>query len=114
MLDEGLLNLEMAHGVEKNDPLFEGRTTPRPPGQGGHGAVRPWVGQGQLVVVDVEPDEAPLGAAPLGAVPLGAVLLGAWPPAGPAPNPEIVVITLKLESSSTVTSVPSDLAMWTS
>lgn len=62
MQDVGTLNLAMARGGHD----------PRPPGQGGHGAVRPWVGQGQLVVVDVEPDEAPDGAAPDGAAPLGA------------------------------------------
>jgi hypothetical protein len=44
----------------------------------------------------------------------GAVPLGAWLPAGPAPNPEIVVMAAKLESSSTVTSVPSAFFMWTS
>jgi hypothetical protein len=40
--------------------------------------------------------------------------VGAEEPAGPPPNPDTVVTTLKLESSSTVTSVPSDFFMCTS
>lgn len=44
----------------------------------------------------------------------GAAPLGAWLPAGPPPNPDSVVMTPKLELSSTVTYVPSDFFMCTS
>lgn len=44
----------------------------------------------------------------------GGAPVGAEEPAGPPPNPDTVVTTLKLESSSTVTSVPSDFFMCTS
>jgi hypothetical protein len=53
---------------------------------------------------DVDDDDDEADGAPV----------GAEEPAGPPPNPDTVVTTLKLESSWTVTSVPSDFFMCTS
>ena len=46
--------------------------------------------------------------------PLAGAPCGAGAPAGPGPKPLLVEVTLKLESSSTVTNVPSAFFMWAS